>query len=196
LSDTLLNLTDLDRTGGEWNMAEIVRNDFAAATVIDYKVGMLGDDDPALAQPYGSLMDAYGDTRPATLSPDPLMPDVASQSWITRTAAASAAMTTEVIDLIEDENERPPYANQIDRALPPTYVGNGQSAPVGLLMDLSVTGTTGRTVSLDGGLLPLGYIVFNMQNVEGSGGTVGTLRIHVTRGQYKGVAALKMGDFS
>ena len=192
LNDASLNLGALDGTGGEWNLAELIIHDMGLATTDSYHVGMLGDDDAALN--YGSLMDAYGDTRAATLSPDPLMPNVASQSWITRTGEESAEMSQDVIDLIETENDRPPYANQNDINLPPTYVGNGQSADSGLLLDMGVTGTTGRAVTLDGGLLPLGYMVFraDMANIE----DVATLRIHCTRGTYKGVAALPMGDFS
>ena len=187
-----LNLSDLDGTGSEWNMAELVFHDSGVATTTQYFVGMLGDDDPASF--YGSLMDAYGDTRPATLSPDPLTPNVAQSSWITKTGEESAEMSEDVIQLIEDENDRPPYANQNDITLPPTYVGNGQSAKGGLLLDMSVTGTTGRSVSLSGGLLPLGYLIFNavMANTE----NVATMRIHCTRGTYKGVAALPMGDFN
>lgn len=192
ISDYSLNLADLDRTGGEWNMAELIFHDSGAATTSMYLVGMLGDDDAALS--YGSLMDAYGDTRPATLSPDPLMPAVAQTSWITKTGEESAEMSEDVINLIEDENDRPPYANQADTGLAPTYVGNGQSAPGGLLLDRSVTGTTGRSVTLNGGMIPLGYLIFNadMDNDQ----NVATLRVHCTRGSYKGVAALPMGDFN
>jgi len=193
--DASLNLGPLDKTGSEWNLAEIVRNDPGAATVTTFNVGMLGNDD--LAVQYGSLMNAYGDTRVATLSPDPVNPNVASTSWITRTGEQSTAMSSEVIELVDDENDVPPYANQTDPdglGLPPTYVGNGESAPGGLLVDLGVTGTTGRAVNLDGGLFPLGYMIFNADmKVEAN---VATLRIHCTRGTMKGVAALPMGNFS
>ena len=65
----------------------------------------------------------------------------------------------------------------------------------GVFSDRSVTGTTGRAVSLNGGLFPLGLI-----RLELAGASVGEVaplfRIHMTRGEYKGVAALKCGDFS
>ncbi len=192
LNDVNLNFTDLDRTGGEWNNAELIFHDSGVATTSMYHVGMLGDDNAATS--YGSLMDAYGDTRPATLSPDPLMPNVAQTSWITKTGEESAEMSEDVINLIEDENDRPPYANQNDIALPPTYVGNGQSAKVGLLLDMSVTGTNGRPVTLSGGFLPLGYLIFRANMADQA--QVAQIRIHCTRGDYKGVAAAKMGDFN
>ncbi len=181
-----LILQPLDQTGSEWNRAELVTHDLAAATTSTINVGMLG----ANNLPYGSLMEAYGDTRVATLSPDPLMPTGASGSWITRTGEESAEMSSDVIQLIEDENDTPPYANQSDTALPPTYVGNDQSAPRGILVDTAVTGTTGRPVNLNGGLFPLGLFVLTTSAIEGF-----TLRVHMTRGPYKGVAAKSMGSF-
>jgi hypothetical protein len=193
LQDPSINLGDLSQRGSEWNMAELVRNDPGAATTTTINVGMLGDDDIALNS-YGSLVCAMGDTSRATLAPDPLMPTAGSISWITKTGEASSEMTGDVIELIEDENDNPPYANETDVNQPPVYVGNGQSAPEGLLMDMSVTGSTGRPVSLNGGLVPLGYVIFNADLVNEQG--VATFRVHCTRGEYKGVAALPMGDFS
>ena len=184
----------LNVIGSEWNRAEIIRNDPSASTVTTINVGMLGNDNLAGLNPYGSLMEAYGDTRAATLAPDPLMPAAAGVSWITKTGEQSYDMSAEVIDLIEDENEFPPYANQVDVTLPPIYVGNSESAPGGLLLDKGLTGTTGRPISLSGGLLPLGYLVFNADMVNES--AVAILRVHLTRGEYKGVAAVPMGDFS
>ena len=178
----------LDTTGSEWNYADIETNDPGAATTTRISVGMLGADN--LAVGYGSLMEASGDTRVATLSPDPLTPGQASLSWITSTGPSSDEMTGQVIELIEGENDQPPYGNQADTALSPTYVGNSESAPRGILVDRSVTGTTGRSVSLNGGLIPLGMLAFEIAN---SGEFY--VRVHCTRGDYKGVAAKSMGSF-
>ena len=184
-------LQPLDVTGSEWNMADIEVNDFAAATTTRYPVGMLGASNAASGAEYGGLIDAWGDTRSATVSPDPLVPNLASQSWITSTGAASDEMTGQVIELIEGENDFPPYANQEDVNQAPTYVGNAESAPYGMMVDKGTSGSTGRALALDGGLFPLGYLV--VQTTSESY----TLRVHCTRGNYKGaVAALPMGDFS
>lgn len=188
-----LVLQELDRTGSEWNMADMVVHDVTApGTTTNFAVGMLGDDNLAAAPgPYGSLINAWGDMRAAVMSPDPLMPVVASESWIGKTGAMNADMSQNIIGLIEEENDKPPYANQVDTALPPTYVGNLQSAPWGMMVDKTTTGATGRPVSMDGGLFPLGYLLVN-----NAGETPFVLRVHCTRGEYKGVAALPMGDFS
>jgi hypothetical protein len=181
-------LQPLDQTGSEWNMADMEVHDVDAATVTRYGIGMLGASNVGSA--YGGLIDAWGDTRTATVAPDPLTPNLASQSWVLRTGATSEAMAGEVVVLIEDENDNPPYANQTDTALAPTYVGNAESAPNGMMVDMTTTGTTGRAVNLDGGLFPLGYLVV-MTNAPSF-----TLRVHVTRGTYKGVAAMSLGSFS
>lgn len=184
-------LQSLDQTGSEWNMADIEVHDLAAATTARYPVGMLGDSNQNFGLEYGGLIDAWGDTRSATVAPDPLMPNVGSANWMTRTGATSQEMSEQVINLIEDENDFPPYANQNDVSQPPTYVGNGQSAPNGMMVDRIVAGTTGRAMTLNGGLFPLGYIVIQTDAADGY-----YVRVHCTRGTYKGVAALPMGDFS
>jgi hypothetical protein len=182
-------LGELDNTGTEWARATIQVNDTAAATTSTLSIGMLGDDD--LVTSYASCFDAMGDTRGATLAPDPLIPIVASASWVNKTGESSEEMSTDVILAIMNDNDFPPYANQADTTLPPTYVGNGQSAPGGVLVDTIVTGTTGRSVSMQGGLFPLGLMAVSIGGV----GVSHQLRIHMTRGEYKGVAALPMGDF-
>jgi len=185
--DGALTLQPLDQTGAEWNRAELVHNDFAAATTTTIAIGMLGANN--LPVFYGSLMNEYGVLRSPTLSPDPLVPGGASGSWITRTSEAAAAMSSAVINLVEDENDQPPYANQADVALAPTYVGNNESAPGGIMLDTSTAGTTGRSVNLNGGLVPLGLLA-----ISTAGGAY-HLRVHMTRGSYKGVAAKSMGSF-
>lgn len=183
-------LQPLDDTGAEWNMADLEVNDAAAATVSRYPVGMLGDSNRSAGNEYGGLIDAWGLTRGATIAPDPMLPGQASLSWITSTGPASDDMTGQIIELIEGENDNPPYANETDPTAEPTYVGNGQSAPYGMMSDMGTSGATGRVLSLDGGLFPLGFVVVSTSAVSY------TLRIHCSRGTYKGVAAMKIGDFS
>lgn len=188
-----LILQDLDATGSEWNRAEVEINDLATATTSTINIGMLGDNDLAAAPgAYGGLIEAWGNTRIQVLNPDPLLPTIASSSWIVATGDESREMSVDVIDLIESENDSPPYASQPDVLLPPTYVGNGESAPFGMLVDVGTTGSTGRPLSLDGGLIPLGLLAIKVEDVSSG---VYHLRVHCTRGEYKGVAALPMGDF-
>lgn len=181
-----------DETGSDWARPRVTVADQAAATTDVVAIGMLGNDD--LVNGYASCFDALGDLRGATLAPDPMVSVQASESWVVRTGEAIGEHTLDVINLIEEDNDDPPYANQTNPALPSTYVGNGQSAPGGILVDTGVTGTTGRAISLNGGLIPLGLLAVEI--VSGASPVSGRVRIHLTRGDYKGVAALKMGDFN
>lgn len=172
----------------EWNRATIVINDISAATTDNIEVGMLGADD--LPNWYGSLCQAWVTTRSGVLNPDPMVPAAASSEWIARTGEASGEMSYEVINVVEAENDRPPYANEPDVVNTPIINGGELSVPGGVLMDTSTTGSTGRAVSLNGGLVPLGLI-----QLATAGQGAGIFRIHLTRGSYKGIAALPCGDF-
>jgi len=191
MSGNTLSFAALSTTGSEWNRAELVANDVSAATTTTLNVGMLGFDDFGIG--YGSLMNVYGDTRVATLAPDPLLPTAASTSWITRVSPQSGEMSEDVINLIENENDYPPYANEEDVTQPPIYNGGGFSAPCGMLMDKGTTGSTGRPLVLNGGAVPLGLMAIRIVSAVAESTLV---RVHMTRGAYKGVAALPMGDFN
>lgn len=181
----------LDTTGSEWDEATIEVNDVGAATTTRYFIGMLGADDPA--NNYVSALQAYGMTRGATLAPDPMVNVAIEDSWILRTGEASGDMTEDIIDDAVEFNNNPPYANEVDPANPPTYPGNSQSAPMGYLHDFGTTGTTGRPLVLDGGLFPLGLMTASFAGT----GEAYYIRVHMTRGTYKGaVAAMPMGAFN
>lgn len=183
----------VDVTGSEWDHAQIEVNDPLANTATNCYIGMLGDDDLTAGVQYVSAIQAYGATRSATLSPDPALNLAdASLSWIVRTGEASGEMSIDVMATGVELNNQPPYANQADPALPATYPGNDQSVPFGYIHDYATSGSTGRPIVLDGGLFPCGLMTIEFAGEGGFG-----LRVHLTRGTYKGsVAALPMGDFN
>ncbi len=183
--------TALSTSGSEWNRAEIIVNDVGAATTTTYDVGMLG---PSVINDYGGIIQAWADTRVGTMAPDPLLPGVASTLWITRSGEESSDMSQDVMNLVEQENDNPPYANEPDSANTPIYVGGSESAVGGVSHDSGLVGVTGRAVGLSGGLFPLGMIQITMAGESSPVSRI--LRLHVTRGKYKGVGALKVGDFS
>lgn len=177
----------------EWNYAEIVYHDPAApGTSNTLDIQMLGQND--LPNGRAALIDTWGEIRIRTMNPDPLVPLEASTSWAVWTGENAAEQTSEIINLIEDENDSPPYANQPDTTLEAILIG-ANSLPGGVLVDTALVGTTGRSVSLDGGLIPCGLLKVEVGGTEAPY-IHATLRVHVTRGEYKGVAALPMGDFS
>jgi len=176
--------------GAEWNHADIIVHDPAApGTSNQLELMMMGSDDVPAG--IGSVINAWADARIRTQNPDPLQSELASTSWALQTGENTADQSTQIVDLIEDENDSPPYGNQPDTTLEPIIIGYN-SMPGGVLVDTATTGSTGRGVSLDGGLIPLGLLKLDLAGEP----TGGILRIHMSAGTYHGVAALPMGDFS
>lgn len=190
ITGNTLAFAPLSTAGSEWNRAELIATVASSAQAQTINVGMLGLDDMSVA--YGSLINVYGETRVATLAPDPLLPTAASTSWITRVGPEPADMQEDVINLIEAENDYPPYANEEDVTSPPIYNGGAFSADNGFLMDKGRVGSTGRPLTLNGGVVPLGLMILRIVSTSGADGL---FRVHCTRGNYKGVAAVPMGDF-
>ncbi len=183
----------LSTAGSEWDHADLFYNDVGAATVSEVAVGMLGPND--LANDYGALIQTWGDTRAGTVAPDPNVPGALSGSWIMRTGEESGDMSQDVLGKLETENDIPPYANETNPANTPIYVGGELSVPGGVLHGSTVTGTTGRASSVVGGLFPCGLLYFSIAGTPPASG-IFHVRIALSRGKYKGVAALSMGDFN
>lgn len=186
--------SSLNRTGSEWNISDFEYNDAGAATTSTLNPGMLGANN--LGANYGGLIQTYGDTRAGTMAPDPNIPDTVSSSWIMRTGEESSEMVTDVLNDIEGENDLPPYANITDPAVSPIYVGGANSAPGGVLHDATTLGTTGRPIAMAGGLFPCGLMKVVPSWTDSSPGQNRILRVYLTRGTYKGLAAKQMGDFN
>jgi len=175
-------------TGGEWNRADIVYYD-AANAVHTMPIGMLGADNTPT---YGGVIEAWGDTRTGVMTPDPLLPDAFSESWIGHTGPAAEALEEPVQVLIADENDFPPYQFEADPTQDPKYTG-ASIATDGVPHSVQLVNSVNQNTHISGGLFPLGFIVLKYFGLETS---QMKLIVHVTRGQYKGVAALPLGDFS
>ncbi len=178
-------------SGGEWNRAEIVYYD-ASNTAREMQIGMLGDDN---TPNYGGAIEAWGDVRAGILTPDPLIYDDYSVSWIGHLGPAAEDLEQPVEDLIQDENDLPPYLFEADPANDPKYVGASTVASDGVPHSLSLVNTINEDIHVSGGLFPLGMFVVKVPASTASSGEF-NMMMSVTRGAYKGVAALKMGDFN
>lgn len=186
----------LSRTGSEWNVADFEYNDAGTATTSTLTPGLLGPNN--LGAGYGALIQTYGDTRAGTVAPDPNLPADVSSSWIMRTGEESSEMVTDVLNDIEGENDLPPYANVVEDGTSPSpiYVGGANSAPGGVLHDATTLGTTGRPITMSGGLFPCGLMKVVPSWTDATEGQNRILRVYLTRGTYKGVAAMQMGAFN
>lgn len=177
-------------SGGEWNRAEVVYYD-AANAAQEMQIGMLGADN---TPNYGGVIEAWGDIRPGVMTPDPLVYDEFSVSWVGHMGPAAESLEQPIEDLIQDENDLPPYLFEADPAVDPKYVGAGTVASDGVPHSLSLINTINENIFVNGGLFPLGMFVIKAPPSAQSSGEFKVI-VSVTRGEYKGVAALKMGDF-
>ena len=85
-----------------------------------------------------------------------------------------------------------PYQYEADPTLDPKYTG-ASIATDGVPHAVKLVNTINENTHIGGGLFPLGYIVLKYFGV--SEGQMKVI-IHVTRGEYKGCAALPLGDFN
>lgn len=180
----------VDISGGEWNRAEIVYYD-ASNTVREMSIGMLGDDNTPT---YGGCIEAWGDTRQGVLTPDPLVYDDYQTSWIGHTGPSSEDLEQPIENLIQDENDHPPYLFEADPTADPRYVGGSYVGADGVPHGIQTINAIFDNVIFAGGAFPLGMFVMKLQNADSPGPV--KFMVHMSRGDYKGVAALKMGDFS
>ncbi len=174
-------LTSVVTTGGEWNYSEMVYMSAGASVVLP--IGMLGDDNTPV---YGSVIEAWGDTRRTVLPIDPNVPGTLSTSWLEHMGPGPEDLEEDVENLIEAEGDQPPYAITESPANP-IYLGGAAGGSDGIPHALLEIPQTAAPLFIDGGVFPLGMILWM------NGGDQ-SLTVHTARGEYKGVAARRMGD--
>jgi hypothetical protein len=190
-SGPTLNLKPIDAAGavvgdGEWNMSTLVlpQHDVDPATGVvlaadEFEVHMMGLDNggplPA-ALVSGSIIKMYQDTR-ARQNQAPLVPGDMSESWGTQ-LTDSGSQDPELADLIDAENDLPPYDND-------AYPGGGANFDGTVLQTTMVT-TVSNQVDKDIGFpVPLGLIKVNRQLVDNT--NPGILLLTLAEGTTAGV---------
>ncbi len=140
-----------------------------------------------------SLVKAYEESRSTVQSPMPNVPAGMSGSFF-NLLTDSGSQEPELADVIEDENDTPPY--DLDE-----YPGSDTNAPVpvtvgyGAISAQEVDGRIGAFIA-PCGLLEIeikGYDVAGTEIATADMPTIGLL-LHVAPGMYKGVAAVPMGQ--
>ena len=185
-----------DVIGGEWNLATYVmpQHDVDPATgepepAVEYTPMLIGEDTTTKR----SLVKAYQQSR-ATVQPiDPNVPASMSTSFF-NLLTDSGSQEPELADVIEDENDEPPYDTD-------EYVGGAINAatpmPVqyGAISSSEVDGRIGPFVA------PCGLVEIDIKGYDQTGALWPTaqmpvvdLLLHVAPGMYKGVAAIPMGQ--
>ena len=140
-----------------------------------------------------SLVLAYQESR-ATVQPiDPNVPAGMSTSFF-NLLTDSGSQEPELADVIEDENDQPPYDTD-------EYVGGGINGPTAMPVQYGAISSSEVDGRIGPFLAPCGLIEIDIKGYDNTGVLWPTaqmpvvdLLLHVAPGTYKGVAAVPMGQ--
>lgn len=185
---------------GEWNYSTFVmpQHEVDPATgeplpAVEVEAHIVGDDStsPLATGSTVSLVKAYGQSR-ATVQPiDPNVPSTMSDSFF-NLLTDSGSQEPELADVIEDENDQPPYDDSY-------YPGGSVNAPTAWLQQKGYASQYSFQGNLPGFMAECGLIKFDLAAVDMNGDKVEVapeceLLITLVPGTYKGVASLPMGQ--
>lgn len=188
--------------GGEWEMSRFImpQHDVDLVTgeplpALSRTAVLIGDNSasyPASGSRV-SLAQSYQETR-ATVQPvDPNVPVAMSTSFF-NLLTDSGSQEPELADIIEDENDEPPYATD-------DYPGTINNAPRGFPVQYGAISAAEVDGRLGPFVAPCGLIQVDIKGYAADGTPVELadmpvidLLLHVAPGTYKGVAAIPMGQ--
>jgi hypothetical protein len=185
-----------DVAGGDWDLAKYVmpQHDVDPATGLplaaeEFTASLIGED----ATSRRSLVKAYQESR-ATVQPvDPNVPAGMSTSFF-NLLTDSGSQEPELADVIEDENDVPPYDTD-------NYPGGDVNAVSPLTVQYGAVSSAEVDGRLGGWVAPCGLLQIQIKGYQADGSEVATadmppidLLLHVAPGTYKGVAAIPMGQ--
>ncbi len=192
-----------DFTKGEWEMSQIViplADD--TANVREDEIIWVGGSYPgagASGQNAVSLIEGYAVSRALPAITDPNVPadldDTAGQTpinWIGAIDNQGTEQVSEVLDVLSDENNIPPYPFENDGTHTDTqYPGGKNQAPVAQEHTLGfvTTTTVGGVTQMPGGQFKGGLIKLNTEH-EGAS----VLQVHLVPGPHRGYMARAMQD--
>ncbi len=140
-----------------------------------------------------SLVNAYQESR-ATVQPiDPNVPAGMSTSFF-NLLTDSGSQEPELADVIEDENDAPPYSTD-------DYPGGNTNAIVPAVVGYGAISAQEVDGRIGGFVAPCGLLEINVQGYDASGAEVAVadmpaidILLHVAPGPYKGVMSVPMGQ--
>lgn len=155
----------------------------------EFTASLIGED----ATSRKSLLKAYQESR-ATVQPlDPNVPAGMSTSFF-NLLTDSGSQEPELADVIEDENDAPPYATD-------DYPGGDVNATVPTIVRYGAVSSAEVDGSLGGFVAPCGLLQVELKGYDANGDAIALadmpaidILLHVLPGNYKGVAAIPMGQ--
>ena len=190
-------------SAGEWKVSTYVMPQHDVAVAGDGSGIPPGEPLPALEKTacligvstttIESLVNAYQESRATVQAVDPNVPAGMSTSFF-NLLTDSGSQEPELADVIEDENDQPPYATD---DYPGGAVNAGVPATVGYAA-ISASEVDGR---IGGFVAPCGLLEIAVTGYDENGAEVLVadmpaidILLHVAPGAYKGVAAIPMGQ--
>jgi len=172
---------------GEWDYSKFLyEND--ANTVFEPYMHLIGGD--VSTSDVGAIL-AYQESRATVQTQDPDLPAEYSNNLYALMAADENMVADEVAENMEDENDEPPY-DQDD------YPGSDTNSDSPWVQDFAMASTTVSVGVVPGFVAQCGLVKFNLsaRDPAGSSATAPStvVAVHLVPGNYKGVAALPMGQ--
>lgn len=173
---------------GEWDYSKLVV-EADDNSIQEWYLHLIGGD---VSTTDRGLILGYQDSRATVQAEDPDLPAEYSNNMYATIATDENLVADEVAQNMEDENDEPPY-DQDD------YPGNDTNSDVPWLQDIGVASTTVPLGVVPGFVAQCGLVVFSLDGratADGSAESAPTtlVSVHLVPGNYKGVAALPMGQ--
>jgi len=195
----ILNVKDgagVDYKAGEWSLSTYVmpQHEVDPATGLplaadELTACLIGPDTPSIR----SLVQAYEDSRATVQSPAPNVPAGMSTSFF-NLLTDSGSQEPELADVIEDENDTPPY--DLDE-----YPGGATNANVPCTVGYAAISAAEVDGRIGGFIAPCGLLEIEIKGFAADGTPVATaempaidILLHVAPGMYKGTASVPMGQ--
>ena len=181
---------------GEWMVSTYVmpQHDVDPASglplpALEFTPVLIGDDTSSTR----SLVKAYQDSRATVQATDPNVPAGLSTSFF-NLLTDSGSQEPELADVIEDENDAPPY--DVDE-----YPGANTNAPEPVTVGYGAISASEVDGRIGGFVAPCGLLEIEVKGYDAVGAVIPAanmpvidLLLHVAPGAYKGVAAIPMGQ--
>ncbi len=181
---------------GEWNLATYVlpQHDVDPATgqplaATEVTAVLIGGDTASKR----ALVKAYQDSRATVQPTDPNVPPGMSTSFF-NLLTDSGSQEPELADVIEDENDQPPYD-------PDNYPGGDTNADAAAIVQYAAISSAEVDGRIGPFVAPCGLIELQIRGFDANGLEIDStampeieVLLHVSPGTYKGVAAIPMGQ--
>ena len=177
-------------SSGEWDYSRLLW-EADDASIDEVYMHLIGGDLGSPPTDFGLIL-GYQQSRATVQPEDPDLPAEYSLNMYTRLAQDQDAVADEVAQNMEDENDQPPYDHD-------DYPGTDANSDAAWLQEFGVAAPGAPMAVLPGfvaqcGLIKLHLTAHAVADGAVTSGVTSLVQVHLMPGNYKGVAALPMGQ--